>query len=261
MDFSAFPKRGETCTVGDMEGAHETAARLNGAARPRHGIRFALRVSAAAGVAIVLGFLAFCTLIIDEPGDVGRADGIVALTGGEARIPEAVKLLARGSGRRLLISGVNPATTRGELVSLMPNTKMLFRCCIDMDKVARDTIGNADETRVWMEKRRFRSLIVVTSSYHMPRSFAELRRAMPDIELIPFPVKPRSVKLGNAATPRLGVRQVRARAGALCLFTGCPQSRRDRRHAPVPQWRRSGLTPCCVRSHSAPSSTSTRPCS
>jgi uncharacterized SAM-binding protein YcdF (DUF218 family) len=146
-------------------------------------------------VTVALGFLAFCSLIIDEPGDIGRADGIVVLTGGQARIPAAVKLLAHGNGRRLLISGVNPATTRRELIRLMPDTKMLFRCCIDMDKVARDTIGNANETRVWMEKRRFRSLIVVTSTYHMPRSLAELRRTMPDIELIPYPVKPPSVDI------------------------------------------------------------------
>lgn len=176
-----------------MEGARETPARQNGARRYRPGIKSALRAGTAAGVAFVLGFLAFCSLIMDEPGAIGRADGIVALTGGEARIPEAVKLLALGNGRRLLISGVNPATTRRELMNLMPETKRLFRCCIDMDKVARDTIGNADETRVWMEKRRFRSLIVVTSSYHMPRSYAELRRALPDAELIPYPVKPRSV--------------------------------------------------------------------
>ncbi|MEJ2117237.1 MAG: hypothetical protein P8Y36_04745, partial [Alphaproteobacteria bacterium] len=43
--------------------------------------------------------------------------------------------------------------------------------------------------------RRFRSLIVVTASYHMPRSLAELRRAMPDTELRPYPVTPHSVNL------------------------------------------------------------------
>ena len=176
-----------------MDGARDIPARLKGASRFRFGMRIAARAGAVAVGLLVLGFVAFCTLIIDQPGDIGRADGIVALTGGEARIPEAVKLLARGNGRRLLISGVNPATTRQELVSLMPDTRMLFRCCIDVDKVARDTVGNANETRHWMEKRRFRSLIVVTSSYHMPRSLAELRRALPNVELIPYPVKPRSV--------------------------------------------------------------------
>lgn len=176
-----------------MEGVRDNPARLKGTGRGRLGMLYVLRGAAAAAAAFLLGFLAFCSLITDEPGEIGRADGIVALTGGEARIPEAVKLLARGNGRRLLISGVNPTTTRAELVSLMPDTRRLFNCCIDMDKVARDTIGNANETRTWMDKRRFRSLIVVTSTYHMPRSLAELRRALPDVELIPYPVKPKSV--------------------------------------------------------------------
>jgi uncharacterized SAM-binding protein YcdF (DUF218 family) len=141
-----------------------------------------------------LGFLLFWALIHQgQPQDLRRADAIVALTGGEARIPEAVRLLSQGKGRRLLISGVNPTTTRQELASLAPNSQHLFRCCIDVGREARDTVGNADETSQWARERRFRSLIVVTADYHMPRSLAELRRTLPDIELIPYPVQQRNV--------------------------------------------------------------------
>jgi uncharacterized SAM-binding protein YcdF (DUF218 family) len=141
-----------------------------------------------------LGFLMFWALIHHVPArDLPRADAIVALTGGEARIPEAVRLLAQGKGRRLLISGVNPTTTRKELVGLAPNSQHLFRCCIDVGRAARDTVGNADETSQWVRERRFKSLIVVTADYHMPRSLAELRRTLPDVELIPYPVQPRNV--------------------------------------------------------------------
>jgi uncharacterized SAM-binding protein YcdF (DUF218 family) len=51
-----------------------------------------------------------------------------------------------------------------------------------------NTVGNAAETRRWAKSRGFKSLIVVTSNYHMPRSMAELSRQLPDIALIPFPV-------------------------------------------------------------------------
>jgi uncharacterized SAM-binding protein YcdF (DUF218 family) len=44
-----------------------------------------------------------------------------------------------------------------------------------------------------VRERRFKSLIVVTADYHMPRSLAELRRKLPDVELIPYPVQPRNV--------------------------------------------------------------------
>ena len=142
------------------------------------------------------GFLFFFSLIDDEPdNDVRSADAIVVLTGGEARIPEAIKLLSQGKGRRLLISGVNPTTTRRELVSLNPNTRKWFSCCIDVGRVARDTIGNAEETRAWAESRGFKSLIVVTASYHMPRSLAELRRTLPDADLIAYPVRPGNLRV------------------------------------------------------------------
>ena len=50
--------------------------------------------------------------------------------------------------------------------------------------------GNANETRAWAASRGYESLIVVTASYHMPRSLAELSLAMPGTELIPHPVVP-----------------------------------------------------------------------
>ena len=55
-----------------------------------------------------------------------------------------------------------------------------FNCCVDLGYAALDTIGNADETRRWAEALHYDSLIVVTASYHMPRSLAELARAMPN---------------------------------------------------------------------------------
>jgi uncharacterized SAM-binding protein YcdF (DUF218 family) len=140
-------------------------------------------------ILLVAGFLAFTAMIERRESRLPvRADGIVALTGGEARIDEAVKLLSEGAGRRLFISGVHERTTRNALQRKTPGFDKLFSCCIDLGRSARDTIGNAQETREWVEGRGFRSIIIVTSSYHMPRSLIELRRAMPDVELIAYPV-------------------------------------------------------------------------
>ena len=70
----------------------------------------------------------------------------------------------------------------------------LFRCCVDFDYVAQTTTGNAEETREWASRHRFGRLIVVTSSYHMPRSLTEIGRVLPDVELVAYPVKPRSMQ-------------------------------------------------------------------
>jgi uncharacterized SAM-binding protein YcdF (DUF218 family) len=191
---TVYSKDAKRYSVAQRAPASERPVRLLGVHRVRNGVKMA-GIAALAVISLLgFGFFLFWSLIEHEPRhDIGRADAIVALTGGEARIPEAVKLLAQGKGRRLLISGVNPATTRTELAVLTPNSKHLYRCCIDMGRVARDTIGNADETSAWVRERRFKSLIVVTASYHMPRSLAELRRTLPDVELIPYPVQPRNV--------------------------------------------------------------------
>jgi uncharacterized SAM-binding protein YcdF (DUF218 family) len=70
----------------------------------------------------------------------------------------------------------------------------LFKCCVDVGYDANDTSGNASETRAWARANHFSRLIIVTSSYHMPRSLAEFGRVMPDATLVPYPVLPRKPK-------------------------------------------------------------------
>ena len=135
------------------------------------------------------GFLWFALHIARKEAPLdARADGIVALTGGASRISDAVELLASGRGRRLLITGVAPTTNIAELARLVPDHERWFSCCIDLDYSAVNTIGNAVETRRWALERGFRSLVVVTSGYHMPRAMLELGHRLPDVTLIPFPV-------------------------------------------------------------------------
>ena len=53
---------------------------------------------------------------------------------------------------------------------------------------ADDTHGNAMESARWIGEQGFRSLRLVTATYHMPRGLLEFRRAMPEIEIVPHPV-------------------------------------------------------------------------
>jgi uncharacterized SAM-binding protein YcdF (DUF218 family) len=123
-----------------------------------------------------------------------RTDGIVVLTGGEARIGEAGRLLEAGKARRLLVSGVNRRTSREDLRRLTGVRRQLFDCCVDIGYEALDTFGNADEARTWASQWHFSSLIVVTASYHMPRSLAEISLVMPEATLVPHPVVPRQLQ-------------------------------------------------------------------
>ncbi len=140
-----------------------------------------------AGVAA--GFIWFVNRIPQSEIALDRgADGIVVLTGGASRVADGVELLAAGRGKRLLISGVNRDTRAGEIARLVPKYEELFKCCIDLDRSAINTLGNAVETRRWVHQQGFGSVIVVTSNYHLPRSMIELSRQLPGIVLVPFPV-------------------------------------------------------------------------
>lgn len=145
---------------------------------------------------LAIGFLIFTRSIErSQPEPERTADGIAVLTGGVARIDEAMKLLAQQKAKRLLITGVNRTTSMEALKQLANEGDQLFSCCVDIDKEARDTIDNATETSQWVAQHHYNSIIVVTSNYHMPRALAELARVMPGVTLIPYSVVYNNVHL------------------------------------------------------------------
>jgi uncharacterized SAM-binding protein YcdF (DUF218 family) len=157
---------------------------------PRGSLRAtAVAVLAAAFAALAIGFVGFLSQLRGTETRPDRhADGIVVLTGGSSRVSDAMELLAAGYGKRLLISGVRPTNDASDISRSLPDSHSWLACCVDLDRSAVNTRSNAAETRRWVHERGFKSLIVVTSNYHMPRATVELSHAMPDIVLIPFAV-------------------------------------------------------------------------
>ncbi len=151
--------------------------------------RFLFNALLVLAVALTVGFFVFVGAVDrKQRGPIDAADGIAVLTGGKARIDEAMKLLTAGKGKRVLISGVYHATSKQALMEMAKYGDELFSCCVDIDKEALNTIDNATETSRWVAKHGYQSIIVVTSAYHMPRALAELGRVMPDVRLEPYPV-------------------------------------------------------------------------
>ncbi|MDE2183405.1 MAG: YdcF family protein [Alphaproteobacteria bacterium] len=142
----------------------------------------------------IAGFIVFVASLPKTPRVPKYVQGVVVLTGGDTRLDAAVALFERGVGERLLISGVHPQITKDELKKLSGGGKR-FECCADLGYAAEDTRGNAEEAAAWARFHHYHSLLVVTARYHMPRSLAEFRAAMPDVKVVPYPVDPESIHL------------------------------------------------------------------
>lgn len=147
------------------------------------------------GVVVALFFSGFLYFILTLEQDMYDrttvADGIVVLTGGQGRVSFGVSLLKSGLGKRLFISGVHKGVSPQMLVNTqdMKPEDIIYLGHETLGYTAQDTIGNAAETQTWIKHHHIRSLRLVTADYHMKRSLLELRHLVPDITVIPTPLK------------------------------------------------------------------------
>jgi uncharacterized SAM-binding protein YcdF (DUF218 family) len=138
-------------------------------------IRFTVRALSFLMLLYLLGYALFVVALPQPAGD-RRTDAVVVLTGGAGRIERGLDTLQRRLAGRMLISGVQ-RTVRPQELAVTHNVGIgLFECCIDLGREAIDTRSNADEVARWMERRRFRSMRLITTDWHMPRAHFEISK-------------------------------------------------------------------------------------
>lgn len=125
----------------------------------------------------VLGYALFVVLL-PQPADDRRTDGIVVLTGGAKRIERGLDLIQRGRAERLLISGVARIVRPKELAAQYQADPALFECCVDLGRESVDTRSNGTETARWVKQEKFKSVRLVTTDWHMPRARFELSQQL-----------------------------------------------------------------------------------
>ena len=124
------------------------------------------------------------------------ADGIVVLTGmSDERIRQGLALLGEGYAKRALVSGVHKSANMDRILSFAEFDPAKISCCVDLDYRATNTVGNAGETAMWVRTHGYRSIIMVTSTHHIPRSLIELRRVIPNVLIHPYPVNAPGVQI------------------------------------------------------------------
>ena len=138
------------------------------------------------------------TLPQPKVGLPAPTDGLVVPTGGQARIQEGLMLLNNETAQRMLITGVGKAVSKralAEKLNLSVAQMATFRCCVDIEKTAMDTKGNADAARIWIEANKFSTVRLVTANYHLPRATLEFKRLLPDHTIKSWPVIPPDLHL------------------------------------------------------------------
>jgi uncharacterized SAM-binding protein YcdF (DUF218 family) len=80
----------------------------------------------------------------------------------------------------MLVAGADPSVTKPDLVRVFGGQRRLVSCCVDLGSESVDTRSNADEAQRWLSRRKFKSLRLVTSDWHMRRARYEFGRVLND---------------------------------------------------------------------------------
>ncbi|MEZ5710226.1 MAG: YdcF family protein [Blastomonas sp.] len=130
-------------------------------------------------LAWMLGF-AWFAIALPQPGGPERTDAVVVLTGGPNRINRGLEALDKEWTGRMLITGVDQDVKSHELAVEYGAPESQFDCCVDLGFKAIDTRSNALETARWVERRKAKSIRLVTTDWHMRRAHYELARTLPE---------------------------------------------------------------------------------
>ncbi len=147
--------------------------------------------------AYIIGFLYFALTIKYEPNDkYSKTDAIIVLTGETKRITEGIKELSNNLANKLFISGVHYSApikliiqqTIDDLGKDNIEIKNTLINKIETGK-AENTIENAIESMAWIEKNNIKSIRLITSFYHIPRSRLLFNKYLPNTIIIDHPIK------------------------------------------------------------------------
>lgn len=130
-------------------------------------------------LAWALGFVWFAA-VLPQPAGTQRADAVVVLTGAAGRVERGLAVLDNGWAPQMFVSGVFRQVKPGEFAAQFKVSGAQMACCVVLGYAAADTVGNAGETAEWVRAKKYRSIRLVTSDWHMRRAAFELRGELPD---------------------------------------------------------------------------------
>ena len=122
-----------------------------------------------------------------------NTDAIVVLAGGRGRVEEGIRLYRADRARWLFLVGVDPAVRKSDLFKEKPGGRGGEN--VLLENVSRNTLENAIHARDLITRKDVRSVLLITSRYHMKRAILLFNSVLPkDIAVYPYPVDSRNLK-------------------------------------------------------------------
>lgn len=142
-----------------------------------------------------LGFCIFvykistCPPINKKALSLKNISTVVVFSGTSKRLHASLHLLKKKPIQDIFISGVNHCVHPKRLLLFYAKNKN-NQTRVNLGYKAKNTLENALETKEWLEKNNISTFYLITSYYHMPRSFHLMKSALPKATIIPISVHP-----------------------------------------------------------------------
>lgn len=107
------------------------------------------------------------------------ADAIFVLAGDERRIPEGYRAWEEGKARELYILGAGGGARIERILPGRPALSPMELRRLHVEGWSENTLENAFSAKSVVAERGFRTVILVTSDYHVPRAHLALRTILP----------------------------------------------------------------------------------
>ena len=126
-----------------------------------------------------------------------RVDVIVALSGGSGRFEEAIRLLREGRAPVLFLVGFQPRAVAARFAAEPVAAALAREGRIVVEPRSGSTLEDAERTRALVANRGARSVLLITSAYHMRRADLTFRTLLPtSVDLHTWPVRSSTFRSG-----------------------------------------------------------------
>jgi len=127
------------------------------------------------------------------------ADVAIVLTGGAGRIEKGIEILNKNKVKKLFISGVHKSVVVKKLLNVVKDNSFsqYNKSNIILGYQAKTTFDNGIEVANFIKNNNYKSIYLITSKFHMPRSMYEVSYRLPNVKIIPYPINNNNIKIKN----------------------------------------------------------------